>query len=427
MTLSGVDGSFVVSGIPAGSYTVTAFPPAGSQLRKRTVTITLAAGVARTVDLILEGPTGPPTGSGISPSSLGGDGIPMVYWNTASTVSTTGCAGGSATWRVSAPDGTTISNGTMTEGAAGSYTGTVPPLAPGAVTPGSRLRSHRAGCLATDGSPYTQTAVLTIPPAVFDVDLRLDCNDPPTLTVADVTLQGNTTGGYTGVIPGVSATDPDGDEPSLVSDAPVVLPLGVTTVLWTATDADGETASATQRVTVVDTTAPALTCPENVLGVVGEQVTIGAGRASDAVDDALLITSDSAAPFGPGITMVSHTATDQAGNVSTCRQQVWLKYVFTGFLNGVVHHVDGANVGQALPFKWRLQNSTGAYVRSMATVTGFGFDATGGTYQAISYDVAAEHFVLVAKSASAWAGTTKTFKVKLDDGTEHTVRITLRR
>ncbi len=46
--------------------------------------------------------------------------------------------------------------------------------------------------------------------------------------------------------------------PAITHDAPDVFPLGTTTVTWTATDAAGNAATATQRVTIVDTTPPAI-------------------------------------------------------------------------------------------------------------------------------------------------------------------------
>ena len=51
---------------------------------------------------------------------------------------------------------------------------------------------------------------------------------------------------------------------SITNDAPEVFPLGETIVTWTATDSSGNSASATQTITVVDTTAPVIITPENV-------------------------------------------------------------------------------------------------------------------------------------------------------------------
>ena len=43
-----------------------------------------------------------------------------------------------------------------------------------------------------------------------------------------------------------------------------VFPLGETIVTWTATDSSGNSASATQIITVVDTTSPVLIAPESI-------------------------------------------------------------------------------------------------------------------------------------------------------------------
>jgi hypothetical protein len=56
------------------------------------------------------------------------------------------------------------------------------------------------------------------------------------------------------------AVDDCGGTPALASDAPPSFPVGTTVVTWTATDASGNAANATQNVTVTDRAAPAVTC-----------------------------------------------------------------------------------------------------------------------------------------------------------------------
>ena len=50
----------------------------------------------------------------------------------------------------------------------------------------------------------------------------------------------------------------------VTNDAPEVFPLGETIVTWTATDTSGNSMSDTQLVTVVDTTAPTITGPNDI-------------------------------------------------------------------------------------------------------------------------------------------------------------------
>ena len=56
------------------------------------------------------------------------------------------------------------------------------------------------------------------------------------------------------------AIDDCAGTPTFTNDAPASFPVGTTVVTWTATDASGNTANATQSVSVVDTVAPTVTC-----------------------------------------------------------------------------------------------------------------------------------------------------------------------
>jgi hypothetical protein len=102
-----------------------------------------------------------------------------------------------------------------------------------------------------------------------------------------------------------------------------LFPLGDTTVVCQATDGADNTGSASFMVTVVDTTAPALSLPDNIIdeadGPNGTEVTYPAVPAMDVVSGELMATCAPASGslFSIGTTEVICTATDGAGNASS--------------------------------------------------------------------------------------------------------------
>jgi hypothetical protein len=103
-----------------------------------------------------------------------------------------------------------------------------------------------------------------------------------------------------------------------------LFPVGVATVTYTATDAAGLTATATQTVTVVDATRPQLTCPANVIrptdaGQCSAVVSYAAPVATDNCPSANVTCSPpSGSSFPRGTTIVTCTATDSAHNQRSC-------------------------------------------------------------------------------------------------------------
>jgi hypothetical protein len=100
--------------------------------------------------------------------------------------------------------------------------------------------------------------------------------------------------------------------------------LGTTTVSWTATDAAGNSASASTTITVVDNEKPVILVPSDVTEeATGTQTLVAIGQAT-ATDNVgvVSITSDAPATFGLGDTTVIWTATDGAGNSSSATQIV---------------------------------------------------------------------------------------------------------
>jgi len=112
---------------------------------------------------------------------------------------------------------------------------------------------------------------------------------------------------------------------TITSDSPDTFPLGETVITWTATDSSGNSATATQTVTVVDTTAPGITAPDSITieasGAEGNLADIGLGSGSDTVE-ILSVTSDSPDTFPLGETVITWTATDSSGNSATATQTV---------------------------------------------------------------------------------------------------------
>ena len=114
---------------------------------------------------------------------------------------------------------------------------------------------------------------------------------------------------------------------TITNDAPAVFPVGTTTVTWTAADANANTASAQQRITVAaaDVAAPVVTAPADVTveaTAVTTPVALGEATAHDDLDGAVAVTHDAPAAFALGATVVTYSAIDAAGNTGTAVQTV---------------------------------------------------------------------------------------------------------
>jgi gliding motility-associated-like protein len=113
---------------------------------------------------------------------------------------------------------------------------------------------------------------------------------------------------------------------SVTNNAPVIFPLGSTTVTWTVTDASGNTSTAVQTVTVTDGQAPTIEAPASLnVNTTANCVASGVDLGNPFVTDNCSITSvvnDAPIDFPIGTTTVIWTATDASGNTSTSTQTV---------------------------------------------------------------------------------------------------------
>lgn len=150
-------------------------------------------------------------------------------------------------------------------------------------------------------------------------DVRVVSGAAPEITVpADITAEATSPAG---AVVTFTATATNDAEISCSPASGSTFALGATTVTCTATNAGGSD-SDSFTVTVVDTTAPVLSLPDDITA----EATSSAGAAvnyvasaSDLVDTdvAVQCTPASGATFALGTTTVSCSATDDAGNTST--------------------------------------------------------------------------------------------------------------
>jgi len=112
---------------------------------------------------------------------------------------------------------------------------------------------------------------------------------------------------------------------SISNDAPLVFPFGLTTITWSVTDDAGNVATATQKVSIIDTTSPSIILPADIvieaLNADENLVNLGNAQTSDAVGVAE-VTNDAPPVFSLGETTVTWTATDSSGNMANATQLV---------------------------------------------------------------------------------------------------------
>jgi choice-of-anchor A domain-containing protein len=170
---------------------------------------------------------------------------------------------------------------------------------------------------ATDSSgqsstcSFTVTVVDTQPPAIT-CPSNISVNTAPGTCSAVATYNPTATDNCAGVK--VSASPPSGS----------TFPVGTNTVMVTATDASGNTATCSFKVTVTDNEKPQITCPSNITkgtdaGKCSAVVTYSATATDNCAGvGTVSFTPPSGTAFAVGTTHVTATVSDAAGNTATC-------------------------------------------------------------------------------------------------------------
>ncbi|MBJ6799317.1 HYR domain-containing protein [Geomonas propionica] len=154
---------------------------------------------------------------------------------------------------------------------------------------------------------------------------------------------------------------------SLTSDAPASFPVGTTVVTWTAKDAAGNTGTATQSVTVKDTTAPKLEGVPNGFTLIIGQAATYEPTATDLVDGSVPVacTPASGSSLPLGTSTVTCSAKDAHGNTSSAKFDVNVQYGFNGLLAPYDAN-KSYKIKSAIPLKWQFTNSSGTVLASVA-------------------------------------------------------------
>ena len=221
-----------------------------------------------------------------------------------------------------------------------------------------------------------------------------------------------------------------------------VFNVGQTTLTYSATDAHGNTGTATQVVTVIDNTPPAISCPANITvylplhtSATSTAVSYTAPVGTDNCGSTTAQTAGlpSGSQFPVGTTTNTFTVTDASGNTASCSFNVTVLYVFTGFFSPVdnLPTLNSVNAGRAIPVKFSLSGNKGLNIfadgspasgtipcDASAPVVDLTETVTAGG-SSLSYSAGSEQYNYVWKTESSWAGNCRQLVLTLNDGSTH--------
>ena len=192
---------------------------------------------------------------------------------------------------------------------------------------------------AQDGSGNTVTG---------SFDVTVTDNENPTITApTDVTVSAGSNCTASGVALGAETTGDNCGVASVTNNAPVMYPLGTTTVTWIVTDNSGNTSTDTQDVIVQDTDAPTVIAPADITVVAdascqGTVASLGTPVTSDNCSVAS-VTDDGLGTYPLGNTTVTWTVTDGSGNVSTDTQIITVVDETDPVINGLPADITVSN------------------------------------------------------------------------------------
>ncbi|MGB8191160.1 MAG: T9SS type A sorting domain-containing protein [Chitinophagaceae bacterium] len=180
----------------------------------------------------------------------------------------------------------------------------------------------------------TVTATNSVNTVQYNFDITVNDSINPVLIAPSAKTIGTNSGCKAAGIslgePTVSDNCSDANNLIVANDAPAEFPIGITTVTWTATDADGNTSTATQIIIVADNQKPVLTAPAaqffcyNANGyavpVAAAEDNCGVANVSYTITGATVRNgsgTDANGNFNVGVSTITWTVTDIHNNQTT--------------------------------------------------------------------------------------------------------------
>ncbi len=293
-------------------------------------------------------------------------------------------------------------------------------------------------------------------------DVKLITPAPVLSVPADITAEA--TGITTPVTLGEATAD--GILPlTITNDAPAEFPLGTTVVTWTAVDAYGNSASASQVVTIFDNTAPEITAAveDGAEFTLNEPATFtwsaSDGQSGLAAADCAYQSGAALDTSTVGEKTINITAVDNAGNTTVKAIKYYVRYSFIGLFSPVNPDARIYQSGSSIPVKFRLEDANGSCIKTATAAISYApvdpslyliaqttcnsrtidparFTGAKGpkaevqlmvaeTSEFFRFDEAKMQYIYNFSTAGFAAGEYD-IKITLDDGTENIIRIILR-
>jgi gliding motility-associated-like protein len=157
---------------------------------------------------------------------------------------------------------------------------------------------------------WTATDVAGNSASITQIVIVIDNENPTVIAPTNVTVSC-----AADVVLGTPTTNDNCGVNSTTNDAPTTFPSGITTVVWTVEDFEGNIATASQTVTVSDTQNPTVSTPIDIsVGCPQNVVLVPPTTSDNCVGE--ILTNDAPTTFPQGITTITWTVTDGAGNTA---------------------------------------------------------------------------------------------------------------